>query len=159
MLIKIARATVLATALIIGTAAVGGAQDLALVGGMLLDGYEGPVLHNAAIVIEGDRIVAVGPADQVQIPSNARVIDTRGMTMLPGLIDLHVHTMFLGHGESEPLGRVSQSDDFGKALTEAGAKDITYKRYTAGSGHGAFFRNIEETGPAMEAFFARTLGK
>ena len=88
-----------AAASILGTVAVGGAQDLALVGGMLLDGYEGPVIHKAAIVIEGDRIVAVGPADQVEIPNNARVIDTRGMTMLPGLIDLHVHTMFLGHGE------------------------------------------------------------
>ena len=58
-----------AAASILGTVAVGGAQDLALVGGMLLDGYEGPVIHKAAIVIEGDRIVAVGPADQVEIPT------------------------------------------------------------------------------------------
>lgn len=72
---------------------------LALVGGMLLDGYEAPPVHHAAVVIEGDRIVAVGPADQVAIPAGARVIDTRGMTMLPGLIDLHVHTMILGHGD------------------------------------------------------------
>lgn len=43
--------------------------------------------------------MAVGPADQVNIPSAVEVIDTRGMTMLPGLIDLHVHTIVLGHGE------------------------------------------------------------
>ncbi len=74
-------------------------QQVALVGGMLLDGYEAPAIHNAAILIDGDRIVAVGRASEVEIPSTARVVDTRGMTMLPGLIDLHVHTMFLGHGE------------------------------------------------------------
>lgn len=73
-------------------------QPLALVGGMLLDGYEAPPIHHAAIVMEDGRIVAVGPRDQVEIPANARVIDTRGRTMMPGLIDLHVHLMILGHG-------------------------------------------------------------
>ena len=99
MLIRIVKTTTSAAVLIAAAAVTGNAQELALVGGMLLDGYEGPVIHHAAILIEGDRIVAAGRADQVEIPSSARVIDTRGMTMLPGLIDLHVHTMFLGHGE------------------------------------------------------------
>ena len=54
---------------------------------------------------------------------------------------------------------VSQSDGFVKALKQVGAKDITYKRYNDDTGHGAFFRNIKETGPAMEAFFARTIGE
>jgi len=75
------------------------AQHVALVGGMLIDGYEAPPVHNATVLIEGNRIVAVGPSSQIEIPAGAEVIDTRGMTMLPGLIDLHVHTMFLGHGE------------------------------------------------------------
>lgn len=74
-------------------------DKLALVGGMLLDGYEAPPIHHAAVVIEGDRITAVGPAREVQIPRDARIIDTSGRTMLPGLIDLHVHLMILGHGE------------------------------------------------------------
>lgn len=72
---------------------------LALVGGMLLDGYETPPIHHAAILIEGDRIVAAGPASHVDIPADAEIVDTHGMTMLPGLIDLHVHLMILGHGE------------------------------------------------------------
>ncbi len=72
---------------------------LALVGGMLVDGYDNvPPVHHAAILIEGNRIVEVGPASQVEIPSDATVIDTEGMTMLPGLIDLHAHLMILGHG-------------------------------------------------------------
>ena len=41
---------------------------IALVGGMLLDGYEAPPLHDAVVLIEGNRIVAKGPAGEVQIP-------------------------------------------------------------------------------------------
>jgi imidazolonepropionase-like amidohydrolase len=72
---------------------------LALVGGMLLDGYEVPPTHHAVVLIEGDKIVAKGRMGEVTIPPDARVIDTSGRTMLPGLIDLHVHTMILGHGD------------------------------------------------------------
>ncbi|MDE0073727.1 MAG: amidohydrolase family protein [Gammaproteobacteria bacterium] len=97
-----------AGALILGLALPGlvsphpaSAQDgtVALVGGMLLDGYETPPIHHAAVVIEGNRIVAVGPATEVEIPTGAEIISTEGMTMLPGLVDLHVHLMILGHGE------------------------------------------------------------
>ncbi len=72
---------------------------LALVGGMLLDGYDAPPVHRAAILIEGDRIVAAGPASEIAIPADAEVVDTRGRTMLPGLIDVHVHLQILGHGD------------------------------------------------------------
>jgi imidazolonepropionase-like amidohydrolase len=75
------------------------AKKLALVGGMLIDGYEVPPLHHAAVLIEGNRIVAVGPAAELAIPPDAEVIDTRGRVMLPGLIDLHVHLNILGHGD------------------------------------------------------------
>jgi hypothetical protein len=54
---------------------------------------------------------------------------------------------------------VSNSDDFVKAMKEAGAKDITYHRYDDGSGHGVFQKNIDKNGPLMETFFKRTLGK
>jgi imidazolonepropionase-like amidohydrolase len=66
---------------------------------MLLDGHGGPPLHHAAVVIEGERITAVGPAREVRVPEGATVVDTRGRTMLPGLIDLHVHLIILGHGD------------------------------------------------------------
>ncbi len=80
-------------------AAPAAAQDkLALVGGMLLDGYEVPPVHHAAVVIEGNRIVAVGPAAEIEIPPDAEVIDTSGRVMMPGMIDLHAHLAVLGHG-------------------------------------------------------------
>ena len=74
-------------------------RRLALVGGMLLDGYGGPPIHHAAILIEGNRIVAAGPASQIPIPPGTPVIDTRGRTMLPGMIEVHAHLALVGHGD------------------------------------------------------------
>jgi len=73
-------------------------KKLALVGGMLLDGYEVPPIHHAAIIIEGNKIVEVGRAADIKIPPDATVIDTSGRTMMPGMMDLHAHLMLLGHG-------------------------------------------------------------
>ena len=90
-------ATLIAALLLAATAA---AQDrLALVGGMLLDGYDVPPLHHAAVFIEGDRIIAVGRAAEMEIPPDAAVVDTRGRVMIPGMMDLHAHLAVLGHGE------------------------------------------------------------
>jgi imidazolonepropionase-like amidohydrolase len=77
----------------------GSSNTTAIVGAMLLDGYERPPIHNSVIIVKGDRIVAVGTQADTDIPEEARIIDGGGMTVLPGLIDLHVHTMFLGHGD------------------------------------------------------------
>ena len=74
------------------------AGKLALVGGMLLDGYEAPPIHHAAVLIDGDRIVRVGPAAEITIPPDYQVIDTSGRTMMPGMIELHGHLIILGHG-------------------------------------------------------------
>ena len=81
-------------------AATAAAQDrLALVGGMLLDGYDVPPLHHAAVLIEDDRIVAVGRAAELEIPPDTEVVDTSGRVMIPGMMDLHAHLAVLGHGE------------------------------------------------------------
>ena len=74
-------------------------MTLALVGGKLLDGYDVPPIHHAAVIIEGNRIVSIGPAAQVKIPIGATVIDTSGRTMMPGLIEAHAHLNILGHGD------------------------------------------------------------
>jgi Tol biopolymer transport system component/imidazolonepropionase-like amidohydrolase len=49
------------------------------------------VIEGGTLVVEGDRIRAVGPADQVQVPAGARVIDATGKTIMPGLVDAHAH--------------------------------------------------------------------
>ena len=73
--------------------------DLALVGGRIIDAYGGPLIEDGVILVSGDRITAIGPASEVDVPSGARVIDTNGMTVLPGLFDMHVHLQLLGHGD------------------------------------------------------------
>jgi imidazolonepropionase-like amidohydrolase len=75
------------------------AQTLVLAGGRLIDGYGGPPIENAVVVIEGNTIRAVGPESAFRIPAGARIIDTNGYTMMPGLMDMHVHLMILGHGD------------------------------------------------------------
>jgi len=74
-------------------------RPIALIGGMLLDGYEAEPLHNAVVVVRGNRIVAADVAGKVQVPADAIRIDTRGKTVMPGLIDMHVHMDLIGHGD------------------------------------------------------------
>ena len=62
-----------------------------LTGAALIDGMGGPVVPDAAVVIDGERITRVGPRDAVLYPASAEVIDISGMTLLPGLIDCHDH--------------------------------------------------------------------
>jgi imidazolonepropionase-like amidohydrolase/Tol biopolymer transport system component len=57
------------------------------------------VIENGTIVIQDNRITAVGPAASVQIPANARRIDVKGKTIMPGMIDVHAHV----GGESSGL--------------------------------------------------------
>jgi imidazolonepropionase-like amidohydrolase len=67
------------------------AQGWAVRAGRLFDPKSGTNLTNQVILIKGDRITDVGSADRVQIPPGAAVIDLSGATVLPGLIDRHVH--------------------------------------------------------------------
>ncbi|HMF94382.1 MAG TPA: amidohydrolase family protein, partial [Vicinamibacterales bacterium] len=73
-------------------------KHVALVGGMLLTGYDVPPIHHATVLIEGTKIAQAGPSSEVKVPANATVIDTTGRTMLPGLIETHGHLIVLGHG-------------------------------------------------------------
>ena len=57
------------------------------------------VIENATIVIEANRITAVGPSSSVLVPSGARRIDLKGKTIMPGIIDVHAHV----GGESSGL--------------------------------------------------------
>ena len=63
---------------------------IAVRAGRLFDGTE-KLVANQVILIQGDRIVKVGPAQQVQVPADAEVIDLTHATVLPGLIDAHTH--------------------------------------------------------------------
>ncbi len=53
------------------------------------DGME--IIRRGTVVVDGDRITAVGPSRQVDVPPDATVIDGAGLTVMPGLIDVHWH--------------------------------------------------------------------
>ena len=66
-------------------------ETIAIAGGTLIDGSGRDPVKNAVLVIEGGRIAAAGPASSVTVPKGARVLDAKGLTLLPGIIDCHVH--------------------------------------------------------------------
>jgi predicted amidohydrolase YtcJ len=80
-------------------AATAQAATLVLSGGTVIDGYGNPPIADGVVVIENDRILAVGGRGQVLVPEGAEVISSEGMTVLPGLWDMQVNLMRLGHGD------------------------------------------------------------
>jgi imidazolonepropionase-like amidohydrolase len=60
-------------------------------GAELIDGTGAPPIKKSVLVIEGDRITAVGKEGKVHYPKNAHVIELEGRTIMPGLINVHGH--------------------------------------------------------------------
>ena len=85
--------------LLFGLSASAQTNVKALVGGTLIDGYGSAPIRNSVVIIEGERIKAVGQVGTLAIPRGAEVISTEGMSVLPGLWDMHVHLMINGHSD------------------------------------------------------------
>jgi imidazolonepropionase-like amidohydrolase len=64
---------------------------IAVRAGRLFDSKTGEMRTNQLVLISGDRITDVGPANKLKIPAGAQVVDLSHETVLPGLIDLHTH--------------------------------------------------------------------
>ena len=75
-----------------------------LTGATLIDGTGAAPVADAAVVIEGDRISAVGPRAGLGWPADAEVIDASGRTLIPGLIDAHDHLASHGYGLTTRFG-------------------------------------------------------
>src|SRR5262249_27496206 len=117
------------------------AATLALVGGRIIDGYEGKPIEDGVILISGDRITAVGTRSQVAVPPGTPVIDTRGMSVLPGLADMHVHLMILGHGDYEHWD-TTYAKRFRSEIMPAAAKQLLVSGVTFARELGAPLEDI-----------------
>ena len=88
-------------------------HGLVIDGGTLIDGTARSPHRNAVVIIEGNRITAVGEKGKVPYPPGAQVISAAGKFILPGLIDMHVHwadwmpELFLAHGITSAVDLVS----------------------------------------------------
>jgi imidazolonepropionase-like amidohydrolase len=95
----------------------------ALVGGTLIDGFAGPPIQNSVVLIEGERITAVGQVGRLAVPAGAEVISTEGMTVLPGLWDMHVHLQILGHSDYDHWDK-TYTAAFENVIFPASAKQL-----------------------------------
>ena len=68
-----------------------------LTGATLIDGTGAETVPDAAVVIDGDRIAAAGPRLAMTWPTDAEILDVRGRTIIPGLIDAHDHLASHGY--------------------------------------------------------------
>lgn len=81
--------------------------DVAIRGVTIVDVTDGSLISDQTVLIEGNRIVAVGPADAIEVPDRADVVEAIGDYLVPGLWDVHVHSatnvewhfpLFVAHG-------------------------------------------------------------
>lgn len=63
----------------------------AVVGARVITMKGDEVIEDATILIAGDRITALGPSTQIQVPADAAVVQAEGKTIIPGLVDVHAH--------------------------------------------------------------------
>ncbi|RRB07199.1 amidohydrolase family protein [Larkinella rosea] len=71
---------------------------VAFKGGTVLTMKDDAVIENGTVVVQDNKILAVGPAGSVPIPAGAKIIDATGKTIMPGLIDSHAH---IGTGDGK----------------------------------------------------------
>jgi imidazolonepropionase-like amidohydrolase len=76
---------------------------LAIRNGDLFDSERGVIVPRTTVVIRGDRIAAVGPAESTAIPSDATVIDATGKTIMPGMWEMHGHMQLNSQSTASPM--------------------------------------------------------
>jgi len=112
------------------------ASKIALVGGTLIDGNGTKAIRNSLILIEGERITAVGQVGSLTVPSDAEVISTEGMSVLPGLWDMHVHLMINGHSDYDHWDKTYPAR-LEKEIMPASAKQLLLAGVTSARDLGA----------------------
>jgi len=103
---------------------------VALVGGTLIDGTGGPPLRNSVILIRGERIEKVGTTASLPVPKGYDAVSAEGLTVLPGLWDLHVHLMYAGHPDAR-YWFSAYTPQFERVIMPASAEQLLMAGVTA----------------------------
>lgn len=85
---------------------------IAITDATIIDGTGQPVIPKGTVLVEGDRIVAVGPSEQVDVPAGAQIVPADGRWIIPGMIDLHVHFWESARPGAQPTYVVDLTDVF-----------------------------------------------
>ena len=85
------------------------AQNMAIKGATILDVTNGEMIKNHVVIVKDGRIDSVAPARSVEIPKGIEVLDLQGHTLLPGMIDMHVH--LTSGGGSHGYERLKLTDE------------------------------------------------
>ena len=131
----IVTALVAIAALSVGAHA-GAAEKKALIGGRLIDGLLGPPVADSVILIDGDVIEAVGTTQTLPVPPDYEQISTEGMSVLPGLWDMHVHLMINGHSDYGHWDK-TYPDRFATEIMPASAQQLLLAGVTTARDLGA----------------------
>ena len=111
---------------------VKGSGTVVLKAARVIDGTGAAPIQNGVVVVTDDRIVAVGPASSVTIPSGARTVDLGNATLLPGFIDAHTHV--IGRTLGDPAGddaAVRDVDSFGAILSVGSVRNTLLAGFTS----------------------------
>lgn len=109
----------------------------AIVGATVIDGNGGAPIRDAAIVISGGRIQAIGPRASVSIPAGATRIDAAGQWVTPGFIDTNVHLSLYGGQNERYETMVRYQPRFDDIVIEAAQIDLSYGITTVRDSYGA----------------------
>lgn len=126
------RLRVVLAALLLFLAPIASAR-MALVGATVIDGLRRAPLADAVVLVDGDRVTAVGPRADTELPPDTEVVDVAGKYMVPGLIDARVHLFQSGGLYTRPdiidlRDRRSYEDETAMVRTKS---PDTLRRYLA----------------------------
>src|SRR5262245_58728416 len=118
--------------------AVSADQPIAYVNARILTAA-GPAIDDGTLVVQGAKITAVGKTADVQVPGDARKIDAKGMTIIPGLVDTHSHLGLFSRPGAAGMGAGADGNEGsgpiqsgGRALDAVNAMEPAIRMANAG---------------------------
>lgn len=104
-------------------------KNKVLMGGRLIDGTGRDPIEKAELLLDGSRIIAVGEKGELNIPKDTQIINVQGKTLIPGLIDAHLH--FSGARPGDVRGKSRFMGEAQRAIRAAvDAKNMLHMGYT-----------------------------